>query len=724
MYRNTYFIALFVIILLCSDVASGATPLADLPQERVNYGRNWRDAYRVEPVNGVAEVSLGPASARQMLRLGLLPPKGGKHAVSVEVRSGDTLLYSIDMPKDHAWQRSRRGLDGMEDGAECILRIHTPEPVWIGPCELLERGRKGGKVILYLIDTLRLDHMSVYGYARDTTPRLRAFADDAVTFTHLTPQSSWTRPSVASLLTGVYPERHGARDNPDVMRSDLPSLAAALMAGGYESHVIMSNGNCLPRWGLGEDFYNYEFVHSKLKDVGVVDAALTAMQFGTEKPGFYYVHCMGPHNPYWPVEQEYFERFQSMVPWPEREAFRAKVEATAGHQILHDVRLLLGFNLRAPNPGAPMSQLATPEALKQLCKDLYDGEIAYSDAQFGRMIDTLKSRGEYDDALIIVTSDHGEEFWEHGGVYHGRTLYEEQLRIPLLVKLPGNAHGGAVREGIVNMVDVAPTLLDLLHLPEEPRFQGRSFAELLTTGKGDGRLAHASLMSVKFARDERTAKNTDWKRFEDINAEATFYYDLVQDPGEQHPRKDAPEALQDALGAELRRRAAATTGGLNFLITGRLSAAPEITGRITAPGLKHARLHFPKELGALHRDGDTVAFRLRFEKLEDRAAFEQDDQALIVLDVPADAEIHFEAAREGQPMDAAAFHLGPDWAAPAGLDRLRPEAVLSAPEGPARAKLPKGFHVYTWYVPPVTQVDAASLDPELRENLRALGYLE
>ena len=201
-----------------------------------------------------------------------------------------------------------------------------------------------------------------------------------------------------------------------------------MAAAGFETQGLVTNPGCLPVWGIGDEFMFYGDVESRRyrhrDDTEVTDRAIEAARFAAGRPWFFYVHAMGPHAPYEPPG-EYATMFQSPTV-----------------------------------DGDPLAM----ERLTAL--NLYDGEIACTDMHFGRLINELKTLGLYDNTIIIFLSDHGEEFREHGGDYHGKTLYEEQLRVPLLIKLPHSARAGERRNDLIEMVDVAPTILDLVGMPD------------------------------------------------------------------------------------------------------------------------------------------------------------------------------------------------------------------------------------------------------------------
>jgi len=278
-------------------------------------------------------------------------------------------------------------------------------------------------VVLYVIDTLRADHLGCYGYSRATSPSLDAFAHDAVRFARAYSTSSWTRPATASILTGLHPLRHRAITRANPIVADVPLLSELLHGAGYRSEGFVTNVHVSSRWGFGRGFDSYEDVeevaHSNRSDA--VNREVLDHLGKIQPPFFLYLHVLDPHSPY-------------DAPPPFADKWR---EHGTGPVQPHEV-----------------ASLGVEEVVAA-----YDQEIAYTDHNFGELVAELKRRGWYDNSIIVVTADHGEEFLDHGGLVHGHTLFEELVRVPLLLKLPGNRHAGTSASDPVSVMDIAPTIL-------------------------------------------------------------------------------------------------------------------------------------------------------------------------------------------------------------------------------------------------------------------------
>ncbi|MGB8222744.1 MAG: sulfatase-like hydrolase/transferase [Polyangiales bacterium] len=324
-----------------------------------------------------------------------------------------------------------------------------------------------GNVLFIVVDTLRADHLSLYGYDEGNTPNLDRFAEDAIRFDQAFSNASWTRPSFASILSGRLPSSHGVMAKSDAVPDAVTTIAEALKPAGYTTAGYVTNFNVAPYFNFHQGFDEYvylepefvlgaddasaklllvQFIRQRIEtvramrgevlpgtayqDAATVNAALTAwIDRQPASPWFLFVGYMDPHDPYF------------------AHPYDGSGYARAAHQ----------------HPDA--SEAAALSAL-------YDGEIRYWDAELGKLISGLRERGLYDELTIIVMSDHGEEFNEHGGFWHGTTLYDEQVRVPLLVKLPQSRRGGTVVRHWVQSIDLMPTVLGLVQAPVPEGVQG------------------------------------------------------------------------------------------------------------------------------------------------------------------------------------------------------------------------------------------------------------
>jgi arylsulfatase A-like enzyme len=319
--------------------------------------------------------------------------------------------------------------DSAEDDESPAVAV--ADPYVAGP---VEEGRPN--IIVYSIETTRRDHLSVYGYHRRTSPFLEELAQESVVFEDAYSQSSWTKPTVASLLTGLQPCQHGANGLLGVLGDSHRLLPEVLREAGYRTGAFTTTHI------VSDPRYNYDQGFDLFVNAGHVLAAevhrrvLAWLDAEHPAPFFIFVHSYDPHEPY-------------CAPGALRDCFDPGYDGEFRDELLLQPSSM-GRRLEAL-PGAARYAVAR-----------YDAEILYADMALRRLSDELKQRGLWDDTLLIVTSDHGERFGDHGQWSHGGNLFPEVLRVPLLVKLPAGqetpAPGSRVR-GPASTVDVMPTVL-------------------------------------------------------------------------------------------------------------------------------------------------------------------------------------------------------------------------------------------------------------------------
>jgi arylsulfatase A-like enzyme len=330
-------------------------------------------------------------------------------------------------------------------------------PAWGNPVLSSRTATTSRKLILISIDCLRSSHLSAYGYQRPTSPRIDELAADGVVFESASSTSSYTHPTHMSMLTGLPPSIHGATRTSHLPR-DVPYLAELLADSGFRTDGVVSGAFLSQSFGFERGFHTYRYV----QDPGashLVDEALRRIDNGQGQPQFLFLHLFDAHWPYSPPPD-----------------FRARFGPRPD-----DISTLLE---RVRDKQPPQSA----ETIRDVV-NLYDGEIAYLDQELGRFFDGLRTRKLYDDALIIVTADHGEAFYEHGHWEHTQTLYEEMVRVPLIVKWPRGGPRGRIATH-VSQADVFPTIVHE--------------AGLSTSSGGDGAGQTAWSFGLREPKTERT----------------------------------------------------------------------------------------------------------------------------------------------------------------------------------------------------------------------------
>ena len=333
-------------------------------------------------------------------------------------------------------------------------------------------GRSKPNVILIIIDTARKDHFSCYGYSRQLTPRIDELAKDGVKFENAEAAAPWTLPSISSILTGLYPHKHMAgyaakdpktqQEGLTYINSSVITLAEVLFDNKYQTVGSFQNPFVDPGYGLNRGFEIYDYfpgddLRIRRADT-VVEWSMNWLEKAREKrrPFFMVLHFFDPHLAYDPIPQ-----------------FAAP--------------FIYGYkgNLHPPfNPSnADLEKIRKGEIKyndedKKFIEGLYDGELSFVDFSLGRLFYFLKLHKLYDNTLIILTGDHGEEFWDHDSYEHGHTLYQELLGLPLIVRFPMAENKGLVVKDRVSLVDIAPSILAYLRIESTMNTDGMSFIKM------------------------------------------------------------------------------------------------------------------------------------------------------------------------------------------------------------------------------------------------------
>jgi arylsulfatase A-like enzyme len=462
-------------------------------------------------------------------------------------------------------------------------------------------------LVLVVLDTLRPDHLGCYGYERETSPALDAFAAEAIVFENAQSASPWTAPALHSLVTGLYPSVHGVRKypNPGRMHERVTTLAEVLESRGFATGALTEGGYARAEFGLGQGFGYFpeseafkHFIEGRTLDrerlrKQVASAAAWIEEQGDER-FFLLFHTYRPHIPWDAFEQEVRRFRPDFDEAAEHAQFRAAVgrwnakEALSRDDWMVMARHLYHCNLtaaEAPTNRALFGELLDKESrvarsagalgeydpeLVSFAVDLYDAATRHTDGEIGRLFETLESLGRKDDTLVVVVSDHGEGLGEHLRMQHGKVLHEEALRVVLLMRVPGTNPVARPRRvpSLVRSVDVMPTLLELLGVDASAlHLNGRSLVPLLRRGVDEpiDELPAFSLALNKPDEEDRyaTVRTADWRLVLDRESGNVELYDRRTDPGElrdvraAHPDvvRRLRELLEQQLAAdeELRR---------------------------------------------------------------------------------------------------------------------------------------------------------------------------
>jgi arylsulfatase A-like enzyme len=411
-----------------------------------------------------------------------------------------TELYSKTLSDPDHWEDATADLSPYA-GSTTRLILETSSPAanvvgfWSNPVVLSRTSPRRPNVLLYVVCTLRPDHMSLYGYSRPTTPFLKQLGASSVVFEDAVAQASWTKASVPSILTSLQAYTHGLVNESDTIPRGATTMAEQLRAAGYVTAAILGNAFAGRASGLDRGFdYVMEFpvVQRQSKDAidrgtdsGAINRVILPwLERHRDEPLFLFVLATDPHAPYRPPAE--FEK-----------QFANPAETKQFNQDYAKLR-----EIRTDGGGATVtlaeirSKGIDPDWFRRCAIDRYDGEIAHNDRSIENLTGKLKELGLLDNTLVVVASDHGEEFWEHGLSAHRHSLYAELIHVALMMWNPKLIPQARRVAEPVQLIDILPTVLDLLGLKAPDGLEGRSLVPLL---KGAPHGATVPAMSTKLA---------------------------------------------------------------------------------------------------------------------------------------------------------------------------------------------------------------------------------
>lgn len=569
-----------------------------------------------------------------------------------------------------------------------------------------EAQRTRPNLLFITIDALRADHVGAYGHARDTTPHLDALARDGVRFARAYTSAPMTVPSLPQFFSSrVFPS------------ANRPTLMTSLVQGGVPDTKAIVHNPYLEGWLR---MYARDGFGSVTSGVWRADkitrAALAWIDAHRDRRFALYLHYLDAHTPY-TVRGEAALRFAD-----------PGHDGTVGRRFEDTATAAAG--------GFDADDRAQIEAL-------YDGAIRFVDEQIGVLLAGLAERGLLDRTLVVVSADHGEELWDHGGFFHGQSLYDELLHVPLLMRLPEKAHAGTVVDTMVRAIDVVPTIADVMTLPVFPEFEGRS---LLPLARGADEASPPSLHAraanprfpYRFA--VRTPAHKLIATVEDGRREL---YDLAADPGERHDRIDDPAlgAVRAALATELDalRAPLRSLGYQVRAVAGDgLEHAIEVVVQSDAGG-RVADNPDRVDLGAADRLVSSEADRtLRWTGTVGSApgGFRFDEG---MQGQQGDPGLTFDVRVDGRTVAPAAVRLGPAGVPPAAVPftyrrtatdvfaapaESLPLLATAAPAVTPQADQPVTVWIWRFAESAAGATAAAPVDPETARRLRALGYAD
>ena len=464
-----------------------------------------------------------PADAK--LALGLSGEGSAKVTVRpetgdpVELHAGEATASWVDRALDLApfgGKVVRLDLEAGEGGA---IAVSAPQVVVPLPSRARPTAQARNTVVL-TIDTLRASKLRPYNpETRVRTPVFDAFTEDATMFVNAQSPENWTKPSVASILTSLYPMTHGTKQDAASLPDAALTLGEVYQQAGFRTATFLANGYVSDRFGFKQGwnhYTNYIRENRSTEAENVFREAARWIEENKEHRFFVYIQTIDPHVPYDPPDE--FLRMYD----PDPDAYTGIVRNRMTGNQLGDAK-----TGRLTFSAADAARLAA----------LHDGEISYHDRELGVFLDKLRELGLYDDTVFVITSDHGEEFNEHGSWGHGHSVYQELLHVPMVVRFQAAGAAGLRVPEVVSTMDIAPTILEAngVAVPEE--FEGRSMIGAMHGGFPPG----PAVAFSDFLDDRRVIRAGRWKLILRGNLTWTMF-DLEEDPGEmrQLDRSNAP----------------------------------------------------------------------------------------------------------------------------------------------------------------------------------------
>jgi len=570
----------------------------------------------------------------------------------------------------------------------CVALVACSHPVVDEPAAV-ERP----SIVLIVLDALRADHLSVYGYPRATSPHLERLREDGVLFRRAYAAAPTTLPSVAQMLTSSY--------FPDTYRHS--SWIDVALAAGYETSAAIVNNPWAGKWVAHLEPTFGTVTTGAFSATAITDKALAWLDANRARSVVTYLHYLDTHTPYQAPEK--FVR--SFID-----------DAYAGS---------IGLRFHYPK-GVWTGEYDTAD--RQRIVDLYDAAVAYTDFELGRLFDGMREHDLYEDSLIVVTADHGEEFWEHGSVFHGQSLYEELLHVPLVVKFPRGWGAGREVSEAVSTVDILPTLAELMLRQQgstDAIDDGWAGTSLIGTVRGDD--APRGELFATVARTEARSpprhallEQGRYKYIRNVDDSSEELYDLVHDPAETD---DLSASQNAAVIDRMRARLAAYTARLwerGYKIEVRNAGTRTVRYELQVAAQPPAPLASVDS--RCERGSATLGVYGNGTGLLVSGTLAPGDEGRFRFDLlRGDGALHLVARLDGAPWPAGDVLIGrralPAATYPSGVP-VDSDALDGVPE---IATAPRAPTVRLWRIGGVEHAAPATLTAAERERLQALGYL-
>jgi len=630
-------------------------------------------------VDAPARIAFRSAGAAARLRFGLAvrPPEA---AVSWSLTADGELVREESWREERGWVEREILLPALGRSSPLEISFEGEgATIMLANPQLLEVTQATGarpNVIVYVVDCLRADHVGAYGYERPTTPSIDDLTADSVLLEDLTACAPWTKPSTACLFTSLLPIYHQARTVDDALARERTTLAEVFAEAGYVTAAWVANPVIDPRLF----FFNQGF--DRWVDLRSFEERTERAHINT-------------------VEGDAADITEGVLPWLETH------REDTFFLYLHSLDLHFGYR-----PRPPFDEVFVSKDSSGLDRDreLYDNELAYNDREIGKLVARLKELDLYDNTVVYVTADHGEEFGEHGATRHGKTLYQQVLHIPGILKLPASHFAGERVAALASNVDVAPTLLELAGMEPPDVFQGRPLTEAIKKGKDakgagrTGRRVFAELVAPKFV--SYAVRDEHYKYIKNLAPELTEHlFDLDEDPGEASSLLPDAPAQAAALVPELERFVQLGQHGLHVSIRGETKGE-----RVVVEARTHGGAEVVRAFRFAIVTGDTMELSPSRDVLELSFTADGATRHLVLQTDPAGAPLTLEVRSDGDLLETREVETEALEVSLSDAERLMNDSG--------------GDDLRLFYVPFAAGRNRVELDDEATRNLRALGYIQ
>ena len=562
------------------------------------------------------------------------------------------------------------------------------------------KGKDDISIILISLDALRKDHLGCYGYSRDSTSNIDRIAAGGILFQNAISQSCWTLPSHASLLTSKYPSFHGATNSYDKLSGENITLAELLREKGYTTIGFTEPGWLNPVFGLDQGFDTFNSRTGEVKNR--VASIQRWLERNKHRKFFMFFHTYSIHN-------YFFEKEEFVQPY----ALERQKKLEKGVNII-DLRLEKDKRVYQP-------------LYKNYVKDIYDGAIKYTDKHLGKLFDVFEASLDSKDYLLILTSDHGEEFGDHDHFRHGMTLYDEMINVPLIIRMPDSQYKSKIINEQVQLIDIPPTIFDLINEPIPEFFQGTSFLPLI---KGKAREERQQITFSELDNSNYhliSLRTNEYKYIYNIASprkkipREELYY-LIKDRGETQNLKDSKPDMLESLSEVTRLFLLKSVSG--YIMTFVSDMNPHIfSGSIIT------RANFNEIKRLYTENDDLISTNEEKSRLDFTINLECEDKDIIVFEVqPDDMDLLLDIKLDGEILPSERVYLGESGKNPASIPLLIDKKMLASitftDAYPIIAVENAPFIIFYKHKARIHKRKPAIIDEELRKKLKALGYFK